>query len=299
MQGRVARACPRAAAPGPTSPSSGIVGAAVPVGASGRHEAKLRAQPPRERALRVVVIGAEALDASQPVSRRGARRSARARHRPCAACRDARAPARRRSRRRARRRPPGRASRRRRRPAGRRRAGGRRRPGCVATCPASTSAAAMCGRPTRPLRAPRDVVPVERVAELVEPLDDALVAARRGSRRSRGCASPAARRPPRAGTRAGASSPRAGAPTARCRARSAGRAARPPPPPRPGPPSVSWSVSASVRRPSACACSTSAAGVSSPSEADEWQWRSIRLRRRAAMRSSCRTAARAVASRAG
>ncbi len=128
MRVRVARACPPAAAPGPTSPSSSPSGRPCqsdpPVGtrSSCAHSRRVNAR------CGVVVVGPEALDAAQPVADEAARRSARARRRPCAACTDARARAHRRSRRRARRPPRGRASRRRRRPAGRRRAGGRTPP---------------------------------------------------------------------------------------------------------------------------------------------------------------------------
>ena len=84
-----------------------------------------------------------------------------------------------------------------------------------------------------PSRAARDVLPLDGVAELVRAGPRCAGCGRRDSRRSRGCAWPAARRPRRAGRRAGAWSPRAAAPTARCPARSAGPAALPPPPPRP------------------------------------------------------------------
>ena len=54
----------RVAEPGP-------VGAAVPVGSAGRHEAELRAQPQREGALRVVVVGADSTRRRAGRDRRG------------------------------------------------------------------------------------------------------------------------------------------------------------------------------------------------------------------------------------
>ena len=141
----------------------------------------------RERALLVVVVGAEALDRRADRARRGPRRSARARRRPCAACTDARAPPPRRSPRRARRPPPGRASPRPRRPADRRRAGGRRPPAASPTWPASTSAAAMCGRPTRPFARRATSSHSIGVAELVEPRRRCAGCGSSGSRRSRRC----------------------------------------------------------------------------------------------------------------